>query len=81
MPEVHEATDVAALAAAVAAFVPRPTDGLSDAELMDEQRTLAEVRRRTARPLAAASSASRPGRILSSPPSTRTTSPEKSSST
>ena len=46
MPEVHEALDVAALAAAVAAFVPRPTDGLSDAELMDEQRTLAEVRRR-----------------------------------
>ena len=46
MPQVHEATDVAALTAVVAAFVPRPTDGLSDAELMDEQRTMAEVRRR-----------------------------------
>ncbi len=46
MPEVHDAIDVTALAAAVAAFVPRPADGLSDAELMDEQRALAEVRRR-----------------------------------
>ncbi len=46
MPEVSEATDLAALRAAVAAFVPAPADGLSDAELMDEQRIWAEIRRR-----------------------------------
>jgi hypothetical protein len=46
MPEANEVIDVAALSAAVAAFVPAPTVGLSDTELMEEQRTLAAVRRR-----------------------------------
>src|SRR4051812_28977259 len=46
MPEVLEALDLAALAAAVRAFAPRAPGELSDSELMDEQRTLAAIRRR-----------------------------------
>ena len=46
MPEVLELNDVAALVAAVAAFLPRPIEGLSDVEVMDEQRAWAEIRRR-----------------------------------